>query len=67
MGLITLPGTSIQYFSFSEEVFAIATKFLNFVFSISTVWIIMILAFSLAFLIAGIFYRIANEVDEVVL
>lgn len=64
MGLVTLPGTEIQYFSFSEEIQAVSVKFFEFIFNLSGGWILLITAFSIIFIAAGILYRIAQEIEE---
>lgn len=65
MGLVTLPGTELQYFSFSEEIQAIGSMFFDFVVNISPGWLLFILCISIAFIIIGIFFRMAREIDEV--
>lgn len=64
MGLLTLPGTEIQYFSFSEEIQAVGVKFFEFIVNISYGWVITVLGFSVVFIVAGILYRMAKEIDE---
>jgi hypothetical protein len=64
MGLVTLPGTQIQYFSFSEEVQAIGAKFFAFIFNITPGWILFITAISLAFIILGVFYLAKREIKQ---
>jgi len=65
MGLVTLPGTGIQYFSFSEEIQAIAGKFLGFIFNISGGWLLVIGTITIIFIALGVLYRIRNEAQEV--
>lgn len=61
MGLVTLPGTEIQYFSFSEEVIQIASNFFKFVLNVSPGWIIFITTMSIAFVLIGIVVRLKME------
>lgn len=69
MGLVTLPGTylgtTIQFFSLSEEVINITGKFLEFIINISPAWILLITGVSIAFITGGILYRIAKEIDAI--
>ena len=64
MGLITLAGTNIQYFSLSEEVQAIVVKFLDFILNVTPGWIIFITAISMAFIIAGVIFRLKTEIED---
>lgn len=64
MGLVTLPGTEIQYFSFSEEVQAIGAKFFDFIVNISPGWILLITAISLAFIIIGVVVMLKTKIQE---
>lgn len=64
MGLVTIPGTEIQYFSLSEEITAIATKFFGFILGVSPGWILLITTISLVFIILGVFYRMQLEIKK---
>ncbi len=65
MGLVIIPGTQLQYFSLSEEITAIATKFFAFIFGIGPGWLILITAISLVFILLGVFYRLNAEIREI--
>lgn len=64
MGLVTLAGTNIQYFSLSEEIQAIVVKFLDFIINVSPGWILFITAVTMAFIIAGVIYRLKTEIEN---
>jgi type II secretory pathway component PulF len=63
MGLVTL-ASGLQYFSFSEELQLITTKVFAFIFSFSPVWFLMIIGFTLVFIIIGVIYLVGKEVGE---
>lgn len=61
MGLVTLPGTSLQYFSLSEEVSVIVSKFMEFILTLSPAWILFVFAITICFVAAGVFLRVKRE------
>lgn len=64
VGIVTISGTNIQYFSLSEEIIAIATLFFDFILNLAPGWLLFITAISVFLIILGVYVRIKTEVTE---